>query len=1028
MTNNFINNLSLRFKLILFLIIPVITILYFSGSSIFLKLNAQEEGQKSLEFILISFQIDDVIHELQKERGISAGYIGSQGKKLREELIAQRTLTDRKIRIFAKNLSAQIKKNKYPSLSEIKSRAKVNQKKLADIRKNVDTTNKLDFFQSYSELIASGINIIRHFQVITSNITLARQSRAYTNLLLLQERSGQERGLLNGIFALGKLDAKRFKFVAGYISEQEALLKDFYAIASKDQQALLTTKLKDPRISDVIKLRTAAIHKATRNDKLNGLQSLIGYGGLIHNFKNYIIRGNQKYADNFKAMYIDANNIIKEYKALPGISGNEISSLNIIKSTFYKYNSFLEYANNIRRQGHTINEVDYIVKVDDQPALDAIKYLHENITGLDTTKWWEKASLRIELIREVSNKLRVNIKNHAHMNLLSVTRSLYINLILTIASLLISFLLAFYFIRYLVGNIINIETHMSNMRKKSDFDKLLKVKGNDELGKLTEEFNNLIEERVKFEEELLLAAAVFEKSSEGMVITDKDNHFLMINPAFTRITGYSFDEIKGKTPAILNSGTQDKNFYKDMWSSLKKYGHWAGEIINRRKNGDIYPEWLNVNVIFNNKGEITRHIAMFSDITDRKYSEEKQASLQRQLMQSQKMESLGQLTGGIAHDFNNMLSAILGYTDLAMELGEDKESLQKYLKEVFLAGNRAKELVARMLAFSRGSKDIEVQQIDIGPLLNESVEMIRPLLPSTIEFESHIVNSEIQVLLNPVMINQVIMNLCINARDAIGEHGKIIFSSKIVSIDNELCTSCHQKVSGDFIEVSVHDTGSGIKPENMNNLFEPFFSTKEMGSEKGTGMGLAMVHGIVHDHKGHIIVESDIGEGSTFRLLFPCNIEHENDLSLNQINSKEALISDDEISNIVKERNILIVDDEESLSNMMRSVLESYNCKVTIFLDSQLALQHFKENTENYDLIITDQTMPKLTGAELSKSVLELRQDIPIIMCTGHSENVNRIDADKMGIAAYMEKPVKNKELLMTVAQLLGFKDEASKM
>jgi len=256
--------------------------------------------------------------------------------------------------------------------------------------------------------------------------------------------------------------------------------------------------------------------------------------------------------------------------------------------------------------------------------------------------------------------------------------------------------LAYYFIRYLIGNIIKIETHMSNMRKKAEFDKLLNVKGKDEISKLAEEFNNLIKERIKFEDQLLLSATLFEKTSEAMIVTDAENHFLMVNPAFTNITGYSFEEVSGKTPVILQSGKQDEHFYKNMWESLKGNGHWAGEIINRRKNGELYPEWLNINVVKNHKGEITSYVAMFSDISERKSSEDKQASLQRQLMQSQKMESLGQLTGGIAHDFNNMLSAILGYTDLAMELGDDKESLQRYLKEVSLAGNRAKELVARM--------------------------------------------------------------------------------------------------------------------------------------------------------------------------------------------------------------------------------------------------------------------------------------------------------------------------------------------
>lgn len=1027
MINKYINNLSLRLKLILFLIIPILTLLYFSSSNILLKLNEQREGEKSLEFIRLSFQIDDVLHELQKERGTSAGYIGSLGKNLHQELLAQRKLTDEKIKIFTENLSQLVIKRKYPELSRITSRAKLNQKVLATIRKDVETALTLDFFQRYSDLINFGISIIRQFQVVSSDVELSRQSDAYSNLLLLQERSGQERGLLNGVFAQGDLDATRFKLIAGYISDQDALLKEFYNTASKQHQALLSKKLENPVIEDVIDLRTAAIHKATRNDKLNSLQSLIGYGGLIHNFKNYLVRGEQIYVINFEKKYNQAMQTISEYESLPGMSEKEINSLEIIRSTFKKYHALLQRIYQLRAKGQVISQIDSSVKVNDAPALLAIEYLHKNITGLDTSEWWKKSTLRISFMREVSNKIRMDMLDYVRNNLSASTRLLYINVILTLLSLIMSFFLAFYFIRYLVGNIIKLETHMSMMRRKGEFKSTIKLKGNDELAKLAEEFNNLISERAKFEEQLLLAAAVFEKSSEAMVITDADNHFLMVNPAFNKITGYSYEEIKGKTPAILKSGKQDETFYQNMWLSLGKHGCWSGEIINKRKNGELYPEWLNINVIKNNKGETIRHIAMFSDISERKLNEEKQAYLQRQLLQSQKMESLGQLTGGIAHDFNNMLSAILGYAELAIEI-DDKDEINSYLEEVLSAGNRAKELISRMLAFSRGGKEIDIQYIEIEPLLNESLKMIRPLIPSTIEFETYITDSNTPVNINPVMIHQVVMNLCINARDAITEHGKIIFTSKPVHREEGVCNSCQQQIRGDFIEVSVMDMGTGIEPENMNSLFEPFFSTKEMGTEKGTGMGLAMVHGIMHDHHGHILVESVMGKGSVFRLLFPVKMELSTDLPIDKQFSELQELSEMDLISIVKGRHILLIDDEVSVATMIQTVLESYDCKVTLFTDSQQALSEFASYKDDYDLVITDQTMPKLTGAELSKAVLEIRPDIPVIMCTGHSDNVNKKDAAEIGIKAYMPKPLRNKELLRTIALLLREKDRVAKL
>lgn len=579
-----------------------------------------------------------------------------------------------------------------------------------------------------------------------------------------------------------------------------------------------------------------------------------------------------------------------------------------------------------------------------------------------------------------------------------------------------SFILGYRIIHRLVGGIINIENHMSNMQTYGVFDELLVVSGNDEITKVAESFNNLINDRTKYEEQLVLAGTVFEKTSEAMIITDDNNRFISVNPAFTKITGYTLDEIIGKTPALLQSGKHDDNFYKEMWTTLLEKGYWSGEIENRRKNGEIYSEWLNINIIKNTQGNVINYIAMFSDMTERKKSEERQERLKHQLIQAQKMESLGQLTGGIAHDFNNMLSAIIGYTELAMELGDDKVKRLEYLKEVTLAGDRAKKLVAQMLAFSRGDKDGELQQVDVDTLLKESIKMIRPLLPSTIELVPHISSNVISIMANPVMLHQVVMNLCINARDAINEHGRIDFGLQEISINNEFCISCHLPITGDFIEISIQDTGMGIEPKNLNKLFDPFFTTKEMGSEKGTGMGLAMVHGILHKHGGHIIVESVLGEGSKFRLLFP--------LLSNGVKQKVNNVDDATLPNIQPSSendgfNILLIDDEEPIVTLMKEVLISHNFKVTGFTDSELALSHFKENKNQYNIVITDQTMPKLTGAELSKAILAIQPDIPIILCSGYSDHIDQDIASNIGIKAYMTKPVNMKDLFSKITQLL---------
>lgn len=390
--------------------------------------------------------------------------MGSGGKLQRQELQEQRRLTNEKLALFLLELDAKNPQKNYWGLFDEFSRLQLRLQSLPALRDTVDRLNKSGVFEEYSWLISIGLNITQHLKVVVSDAIVARQSEAFTGLLLLQERSGQERGLLNAVFTSGQLDAERLKNISAYASDQDALFKNFYTVASSEQKILLRERMERPEISEVGELRTAAIHKASRNDRLNSLLSLIGYGGLIHNFKNYVIRGQQSYVNQFDTIYVDAINVIKEYKDLPGVSEKEIDSLNIIKATFLEYKSMLETIKGLMEEGKTINEIDSVVKVDDRPALREINYLHKNITGLDTSKWWDKASARIELMREVGNSIKLDINDLAEQNLAFATRSFYIYIVLTIASLMVSFALGYRLIHRLVGGIINIEMHMEKCR------------------------------------------------------------------------------------------------------------------------------------------------------------------------------------------------------------------------------------------------------------------------------------------------------------------------------------------------------------------------------------------------------------------------------------------------------------------------------------------------------------------------------------------------------------------------------------
>lgn len=392
-------------------------------------------------------------------------------------------------------------------------------------------------------------------------------------------------------------------------------------------------------------------------------------------------------------------------------------------------------------------------------------------------------------------------------------------------------------------------------------------------------------------------------------------------------------------------------------------------------------------------------------------------TLERQLMHIQKMESLGQLTGGIAHDFNNMLASILGYTELSMALETvNKDSkLKKYLSQVLATGDRAKLLVNQMLAFSRTEGETNRTEILlVSSLIEDAKKLLRPLLPSNISFNIEENTENLYVKVNRVMLDQVLMNICLNAKDAtsgLAGSGAISISTHISNYDLIECNSCHQNISDTYVVIEIKDNGIGMDSDCKKRLFEPFFTTKDV--DKGTGMGLSMVHGILHEHNGHIIVDSILNKGTCIKILLP----ESTGIHLAQ-DSKETKHS--KIPEKNKDRNhILIIDDEVSITTFLADLLQQYNYKVTTFNNSQQAFDFFKNNHKEISLVVTDQMMPDLTGAQLSSKILEVSQDTPIIICTGYSEDVTKLNSLNLGISAYLEKPIEKDKLLNTISSLV---------
>ena len=518
-------------------------------------------------------------------------------------------------------------------------------------------------------------------------------------------------------------------------------------------------------------------------------------------------------------------------------------------------------------------------------------------------------------------------------------------------------------------------------------------------------------QKLAAETELLQADAIIQNTNEGIMLTNTENVIISVNPAFTHITGYDAVDAVGRPAAFLSSGKHERAFYSDMWSSIELQGHWQGEIWNRRKNGDVYPEWLTINSIYNAEGSLSNYVGIFSDITSVKLSELERERLQRELSQTHKMEALGQLSSGIAHDFNNILGIIMGYVEISLKRYGDEvpEKMRTYLETVKQAAERAKDLVAQMLTFSRNDVASD-QPLQFQPLLEENIKMLSSILPSSINIEMHCEEDLPLILMDATKLQQLLMNLCINAKDAMEGVGALVIKLGWHRNVNTECACCHKVVEGDWVELSVSDTGSGMTPVTLEHLFEPFYTTKELS--KGTGMGMSVLHGIVTGHRGHTLIETELGKGTTFRLLFQPVIEQ----ILESVNVDKLT----EVAFQSTDKQILIVDDEPLLAEYFGELLELEGFHTTIKTDSKETLRLFQENPDKFDLLVTDQTMPGLTGTELIKQIRSIRPQLPVVHCSGNNKEINPDGIEDIGIR-YLRKPIDSEKLMHSIGELLVF-------
>ena len=472
--------------------------------------------------------------------------------------------------------------------------------------------------------------------------------------------------------------------------------------------------------------------------------------------------------------------------------------------------------------------------------------------------------------------------------------------------------------------------------------------------------------RAVAEKDRLVAA--IEQSWDAVVVTDVDANIQYVNQTFERVTGYTRDELVGKNPRVLQSGRQDAAFYREMWERLSNGNPFFGRMVNKRKDGQLFTEDASISPVKNAEGRIVNFVGVKRDITERLKMEDR-------LAHSQKMETVGRLAGGVAHDFNNMLSVILGNAELLKEGLPADSVLHEEVAAIINAAKRSSEITRQLLAFAR-KQIVKPQLLDLNEAIESCLKLLRRLIGENIELVWKPHPAPCRIKIDPVQVDQVLTNLCVNARDAIPDVGTITIETSLTTCSADVC-ALHEGCSpGEFVLLTVSDTGEGMTPEVMAHAFEPFFSTKSLG--EGTGLGLATVHGIVTQNGGFVVAESRLGAGAAFRLHFP-----------HQRQSDEA---PSRAAPAVEPRGrgqtVLIVEDETMLLQLGATMLRSLGYRVLAADGPEVALACVQNHPGPIDLLLTDVVMSGMNGKELADRIRAIHPAMSVLFMSGYTAEV----------------------------------------
>jgi PAS domain S-box-containing protein len=508
-----------------------------------------------------------------------------------------------------------------------------------------------------------------------------------------------------------------------------------------------------------------------------------------------------------------------------------------------------------------------------------------------------------------------------------------------------------------------------------------------------------ITERKRAEEDLKRLVTAIEQAAEAIIITDTRGSIQYVNPAFEQITGYTREEAIGCNPRFLKSGRQTEAFYKQLWDTITGGEVWTGRLVNKKKNGNLFEEEATISPVRDTSGEIVNYVAVTRDIT-------RVVQLERQLLQAQKMEAVGNLAGGIAHDFNNLLTVVLGYAELLIVDKAVPSHALGDLQKIAQAARNGADLVKRLLTFSRKA------ETNPRPLsLNHQIEQIRNLLsrtiPKMIEIDLCLANELPAINADPTQIDQVVMNLAVNAADAMPEGGRLAIATALVDLDAEYYETHFKVRPGRYVLLTVSDTGYGIDKCALEHIFEPFYTTKEPG--KGTGLGLAMVYGIVKQHGGYITCYSEPEMGTTFKIYLPV---------IEEVGPGSEQVSEQETP-LVGTETILLVDDEKPIRELGEKLLSRSGYQVLTAGSGNEALELYKTQGKEISLVILDLIMPGIGGKRCLEELLNLDPKVRVLVASGYSADGLRDDVLRCGATGFVSKPYNMRQLLRVVRETL---------